>query len=207
MELEKALLQNIQSEHVEKIHLFVDDDLSRETLNGERFNSDKINIIGIRKQPIYSDLFTYANTLVDKLCMITNSDIWVHSVEDARLLDNMPKNHVYSLTRHEYNMSSPLIDDYRGSHDVFIFHAPINQDMIKHIQHPQNEWGSENVMLYELLRHGYTVLNPCRQLKIVHEHASNERNSDRVRLNRGGYDVDGIYKIRSAKVPPSRIEL
>ena len=206
-ELEKALIKNIQSEYIERIHLFIDDDVSLEKLKDEKFATDKIEIIKICKQPLYSDLVSYANLLVNKLCFIANSDIWINSVENIRLLNDMKKCEIYALTRYESDMTSPLIDKYQGSHDAFIFHSPIPESIIKHIQFPQNVWGSENVLLYEVNKLKYIIKNPCFQIKIVHEHMSNERNKDRIRINRGDIDGDGIYKCRSHHIVPSKIEL
>jgi hypothetical protein len=184
----------------------VDDEVSCEKLKDETFASEKIEIIKIGPQPLYSDLVAYANTLTNKLCMIANSDIWLHSIDDIRLLRKMKSSEVYALTRYEADMTSPLIDGYCGSHDVFIFHSPIHESILKHIQFPQNVWGSENVLMYEIHKLHYTIRNPCRQIKIVHEHMSDERNNDRIRINLGDIDGDGVYKQRSHPgVPPSMI--
>uniref|UniRef100_A0A6C0E4G2 Glycosyltransferase n=1 Tax=viral metagenome TaxID=1070528 RepID=A0A6C0E4G2_9ZZZZ len=206
-ELEKTLIQNIQSEYIERIHLFIDDEISLNKLKDGNFATDKIEIIKICKQPLYSDLVSYANLLTNKLCIIANSDIWIDSIEDIRLLTDMKKFELYALTRYESDMTSPLINKYQGSHDAFIFHSPIPESIIKHIQFPQNVWGSENVLLYELNKFKYEIKNPCFQIKIVHEHMSNERKKDRIRINRGDIDGDGIYSRRSLCVAPSKIKL
>lgn len=206
LELEKALIKNIESEFILRIHLFVDDDVSRDTLQTHvSFQSDKIVIARMGPQPLYSDLFAYANTLpVGTVCMISNSDIWLKSVVDAKLLDYMRSQPtlMYSLTRYENDMTCPLIDMYRGSHDAFIFKSPIANSIFKHIKFPQNVWGSENVLLYEINKLKYTILNPCHQLKIVHEHHSNERNPGRKRINYGDHDGDGVFRRRSHLSPP-----
>lgn len=206
MDLERSLKNNIQSEYIERIHLFVDDDFALKRLESSEFLSDKIVIIGITQQPLYSDLVSYANTLPNKLCMISNSDIWLHSILNIDLLVNMSKSDIYALTRHESDMTSPLIDEYRGSHDVFIFHSPLCESIIKHIKFPQNVWGSENVLLYEFDKLKYNLSNPCRQIKIIHEHILDDRDENRERINRGDIDGDGIHRIRSHKVEPSMID-
>lgn len=203
-ELIKALKNNIQSEHIECIHLFVDNEIAHDILKKESLLSDKVLIINIGQQPLYSDLFSYANKLCDKLSMIANSDIWLYNIEDS-VLDKIQKNEIYALTRYESDMSSPLIDKYEGSHDAFIFHSPINESIIKHIKFPQNVWGSENVLMYEIIKLNYNILNPCRQIKIVHEHMSCERNEDRITINCGDIDGDGVFQVRSHMIAPSII--
>ena len=75
-ELIQALINNINSEIIEKIHLFIDDDDSLEKLNeikSKSNNSDKIVIIAIKKQPIYHDFFNYIlEKLPNNICMIIN---------------------------------------------------------------------------------------------------------------------------------------
>lgn len=136
--------------------------------------------------------------------MISNSDIWLKEIKKYNLINNLQQNNniVYALTRYEHDNSSPLIDNYEGSHDVFMFKSPINSNIIRRINHPQNVWGSENVLLYELQNFQYRIFNPCRSIIIVHEHKSGERNADRIRINCGDRYIDGKYNVRSHKVPP-----
>lgn len=204
-ELRKALDQNINSRYVECLHLFVDDKESYNYLE-KHYTGRKIIVIAVGKQPLYSDLFEYANKL-NKLCMITNSDIWLYTVENIHLINNMKNNDVFALTRHEYDLSKPFIDGYQGSHDAFIFRSPIDKNIIKHLKFPQNVWGSENVVLYELSKLKYKLYNPCIQIKIVHEHKTEERNADRPRINLGDIDGDGVFKVRTIFVKPKILNI
>lgn len=203
-ELDESLINNNNCIYISKIHLFLDNEECSEYLNKIINDRSKIVIIRIGNQPLYSDLFQYANTLPNEICMISNSDIWLKEIKKDYLINTLQQNSniVYSLTRYEHDNSCPLIDDYMGSHDVFMFKSPINSDIIRRINHPQNVWGSENVLLYELNKFGYRIYNPCRSIIIVHEHKSNERNDDRIRINNGDTYVDGQYNVRSLCVPP-----
>lgn len=115
--------------------------------------------------------------------MITNSDIYITDC-DINLLNQLDTNTVYALTRHEYDLSCPLIDKYQGSHDAFIFMSPINDIFLKNVQHVQCVWGSENVLLYELSKANIKLFNPCKQIKIIHLHKSELRESNRIRINK-----------------------
>jgi hypothetical protein len=203
-ELEKALVLNIANKAIRKIHLFVDNEAAQTWLQ-TRFKSAKISVVRVGPQPLYADIFAFANTLpAGTVCAISNADIWLKAFSDMRLVEMIrvtPKQ-MFALTRYESDMTSPLIDTYRGSHDTFIFASPIDTSILKHIRFPQNVWGSENVLLYEMKKLGFTVLNPCRQLQIVHEHVSEERNPGRERINFGDYDGDGVFKRRSEFSPP-----
>jgi hypothetical protein len=186
-ELKTALNKNLESHLIEKVHLFVDDNLALEYIT--QLNSPKIVVIAVCKQPMYSDLFTYATqNLAGKFCMITNSDIYLDKFTSNLYKHLEDQNTVYALTRYEHDMSCPLIKKYRGcySHDSFIFKSPLkNTNFISKIIHPQNVWGSENVLMIELHKCGIRIFNPCMQAVIVHLHKTELREPDRIRINGG----------------------
>jgi hypothetical protein len=179
-ELEQALVNNINSEHIEKIHLFVDNEQSHNKLLDiiNRTNTEKIHVIEIGKKPQYSDFFRYAiENLKNKISMVSNADIYFHEY-DARLLELLKNNRwAYALTRHEHDFSTPQMDYYVGSHDCYIFKPEdINEDIINHTQFYQNSGGIESRIIKAFCDQNIKVFNPCKQIKIVHLHASNLRN-------------------------------
>ncbi len=183
-ELIETLKKNLESNVISKIHLFIDNEDLIDFVKSFD-SSNKINIINFGKQPLYSDFFRYANeNLQDNLCLISNSDIYIHECDLDCL--NKLENNIFSLTRYEFDLSCPLIDNYQGSHDVFIFKSPINVNYEK-VSHVQNVWGSENSVIDMISENGYTVLNPCYQIKIVHLHSSQYRNDDRIRIPGGKF--------------------
>jgi hypothetical protein len=188
-ELEDCLRKNLESPLVSGIHLFVDDAraldkirwmISEGVIGGE--NGNKITVIGMQKQPQYSDLFLYAcQSLQGKVVMITNSDIYLAEC-DLGVLSGI-SDHIFALTRYEHDFSSPLIEIMKqerwGSHDAFLFQSPLKKlalkDFIPKIRHYQNRWGSEDIVIQVLLEYGYQIYNPCYEIKIVHLHASGLR--------------------------------
>jgi DNA repair protein RadC len=84
-ELISALRNNLLSQFVQQIHLFIDDNesfLRIKTLFSEFINNGKIYIIEIGKKPLYSDLFKYAiENLTNKICFVTNSDIYIENCD------------------------------------------------------------------------------------------------------------------------------
>lgn len=83
---------------------------------------------------------------------------------------------------------APLIDDYRGSHDAFVFHpAAISDRFLSRVDHPQNAYQSENIVIHEFemeiqqkdLKSGgdvHKLLNPSKSFfRIAHRHASEVR--------------------------------
>jgi hypothetical protein len=187
IELQTALLKNVESESVAKIHLFVDNEEAVQLLGVLTNNSDKICIISIGKQPMYYDFFNYILThLPNHICMITNADIYLHTLNDDLINRLVTERYVYALTRYEEDMSHILIDHMFENYDCYIFNSAFLHESIldKNLQYYQNSLGIETRVVTSLFNNGFKILNPCYQLKIVHLHKSNLRNyKDAVYLN------------------------
>ncbi len=180
VELVKCLNENIRCPYIKKIHLFIDGK-DIDYFKSINFQSDKIVIVSFNGQPKYIDFFKYSSKLDNELCMISNTDIYVKHVEDG-ILDILDDNLIYTLTRHEFNNTKPLINKYQGSHDCFIFKAPLKEELYDEVNIFQNIPGSEAIVIMALSNLGYHLYNPCLQIKIVHEHASGIRNYKGNRL-------------------------
>jgi hypothetical protein len=195
-EFNSTLIKNLESPFIKKIHLFIEDEYSLSILNNIIKNNivynNKIIIIKFNKQPMYSDFFNYSfNNLKEEIVMIANSDIYLDKC-DNYLLNKyiLQKNNVFSLTRYENENDKPLIDKYEGSHDAYIFKSPLNNDISTRSNFTQNNWGSENLVNSLIIKNNYTILNPCFQIKIIHNHATQYRNEDRKRINNKDYMHD-----------------
>jgi hypothetical protein len=204
-ELETCLLNNLSSPFVEKIHLFVDDNESLERLNILSNNSEKVVIIEVGKKPKYNDFFRYIlENVKDKICMITNSDIFLLECDNNLIEKLKDTKMVYALTRYEKNMTHPLIDFYCGSHDCYIFNSSFITETIlsnEHVDFYQNFPGIETRVIKALNDEGLTAYNPCFQIKIVHLHETQLRNHGQwIGLHRCG-DWD-FHKKSCWWVPP-----
>lgn len=179
IELTQSLENNLNSGFVEKIHLFVDDKEAFDKLNNLSINTDKIVVIEVGKKPKYNDFFRYIiDNLKNKICMIINADIFLLEC-DLNLIEKIKENKImYALTRYEHDMSHPLITNYNGSHDSYIFDSSfIDENIINsHTDFYQNYTGIETHIIKTFCDSGFTVFNPCRQIKIVHLHMSTLRN-------------------------------
>jgi hypothetical protein len=212
MELTATLLKNVESPIIEKIHLFIDDVDALNILISLTKHTDKISIIEGYKKPLYSDFFRYIlKNVKGKLCMITNADIYISSYEE-QLLKALYKNKwVYALTRHEHDMSCPLIDRYFGSHDCYIFNSEfIDASIInyKFTEFYQNLVGIESRIISAFIELNFTAYNPCKQIQIVHLHESNFRTwnvEDWVGLHPLN-DDDALFN-SCWYVPPKNLEL
>ena len=103
---------------------------------------------------------------------------------------------MYALTRHPVNCSASYASahcgegyPYIGSHDIFVFYVrgDITADKLAELDVPPNSSGMENVLLWIFKeRLGYKVLNPCKVLKVYHQHCIPVRDNWRKRINRNG---------------------
>lgn len=208
-ELETCLVNNISSNFVEKIHLFVDDEDSERRLKEISNNSEKIVVIEIKKKPKYSDFFKYIiNNLNNKICMITNSDIYLSKC-DTNLIDKLKEERiVYALTRHEHDNSCPQIDNYLGSHDCYIFNSSFIQETIIniHTNFYQNISGIESHIIKNFCDNNFIVKNPCKQIKIVHLHETQLRNYGNEWIGLHNYGDDDFFIKQKWCVPPCVIK-
>jgi hypothetical protein len=110
--------------------------------------------------------------------MITNADIFLYECDNNLLENVINTNTAYALTRYEYNMSCPLINNYQGSHDCYIFNSKFIDDKIinENTNFYQNFNGIETRIIKSLCDCGLKVYNPCYQIKIIHLHYSGIRN-------------------------------
>eukprot|EP00758_Cryptobia_borreli_P003653 Tbor_TRINITY_DN3893_c0_g1::TRINITY_DN3893_c0_g1_i1::g.5629::m.5629 len=149
------------------------------------------------EQPLYSDLFEYANRyLKGQIVMVCNADIFVKDpwfqFEDIKKVflksEADEKKLVLGLTRYEndHTMEAPLIDDYQGSHDAFVFKSPIQASpkgvcnascpFLNGVKHRQNCYKAENIVIHELIHTcNATVVNPCKDVRIFHKHEAHLR--------------------------------
>ena len=207
-EIISALLNNIDCDIVEKIHLFVDDEDALNKLN-KIAGSDKIKVVGILKRPKYNDFFNYIlDNIPDKICMITNSDIYIKEY-DRRLLEMLDDNkYLFTLTRHEHDLSCYWAENYYGSHDCYIFNSKfLDKNIInEHTDFNQNLPGIENQIISSFCKNGFKAFNPCYQIKIVHLHKSDLRsydsNKDFVGIPCGDYNG---FRCQIYCVPPCHL--
>lgn len=213
-ELIQALMNNLNSDIIKKIHLFIDENDTLEKLNeikSNNINSDKIVIIYINKQPTYHDFFNYSlNNLPNQICMISNSDIYLN-LYDINLINLLNyEKYCYALTRYEHDMKNPLIDNYLGSHDCYIFNSKFldNRIICENTNFKQNLPGIETRIIKSFCDLNYKVFNPCKQIKIVHLHKTNLRNyniNNWIGLHK--YGDNETFKNSCWCIPPSILSL
>lgn len=108
VELDYAFVRNVNNKNIDKIHVLIEGSqivIPNDTANeiGER-----IKVVQVEKQPLYSDFFTYANKNLNKqIVIIQNNDIFWPE-ESAKLLkESLRPGMVFALSRHNNVTSEP----------------------------------------------------------------------------------------------------
>jgi len=202
-ELEYTLMQNLNKEFVDEIHLFIEEkdyELFCRSNFVQNDNYHKIHCVKKNNQPTYPDLLNYCSTMKNKICCICNSDIEISiDKNEENIFNNLHNNPtLFLLSRHEYDMSSPQITNYQGSHDALIFHSDtllnallnaLNNNIdLSFINYIQNTSGIEALLIiFFIEKLNYKLLNPCLQIKLIHHHKSNIRLWNTGNKNPVGY--------------------
>ena len=194
-----ALTSNLRNPLIKRLHTFITPNDYR-TLANSNFrnepNKAKIKFILKEGQPTYSELFHYATTIESAVCCICNSDISVEGEETV--VEDLTKrlkssSLAYFLTRHEVDRSCPLINNFGGSHDAFIFDSENLRKTLKpehfdEINYVQNTPGIEAVLtIFFIEKLHYFIQNPCYQIKLIHHHNSNVREWEKLGKKPIGY--------------------
>jgi len=201
-ELITTLKKNLSKQFIHKIHLYITETDYKKFINSDFKNDknyDKIDFIIKNYQPKYKELFEVACEYNDKIIAICNSDI-EFSISNLDILNKLDDS-CYFLTRHEYDMTHPLITNFGGSHDAFIFKSDILKDKIKnkdlsYIDYIQNTPGIEALLtIFCIEKLNYKILNPCFEIKLLHHHKSAYRtyNSAKPIGYTWPYPLGGIY--------------
>ena len=96
------------------------------------------------------------------------------------LESNISNDILIALTRHEHTEENhpvctintcPLIWNYMGSHDTFIFRTPVPKNFpFETLNYHQNVYGGETFFMKAWRDSGKTLFNPCFDIRIFHRH-------------------------------------
>ena len=207
-EVEETLQRNLNNPLVAAVHLLINQQLAEQRLNQLNFhNKHKLVVHYIKALPRYRDFFKYASDrLRNEVVIVMNMDIYLgEGFDELNKTFLVNQNVAYALTRHgrqekRCNMGKNAgycETGYIGSHDAFIFvlNRRLEESVLSEFDYEMHVYGGENVLLWVLRnRMQKKLFNPCKYLKIYHNHCVNIHSSVRTRINKKG---------KSAWVPPS----
>ena len=197
-ELSDCLENNLQRKDVCSVYLLSTCSAAESVWFVNRLNlnnNHKISIITTKngsKVVTYKMAFKFISTfLVNRPAMFINSDTYLGAGFDRIDPKYMRDNRIfYALTRTMsercptagFHCGKP----YVGSHDGWLFvpTEPFPQATLDLLDFSQIDNGVESVFMW-ILHHKlkYKLLNPCKQLKLIHVHCAPVRPTERRRIN------------------------
>jgi len=191
-ELETTLSININNSYIDKIHLLIEPKQLKLFDNYDflPIQSNKIILVPVMEQPTYQKLFQYGNEImknnINMIIVIQNSDIVC--TDSIRYAVCIKENEIFALSRYERPCGStefPALqcNQYQDSHDLFIFKSQIPEVITNELKFTQNHWGAENLVIYQLKKNGFNVVNPCYTIQCVHNHCSNQKHTPEQRID------------------------
>ena len=185
-EIAECFLRNLHHPLIETLHLLCDSEEAiafYKALATEHNLLQKCVFVSHGKQPTYADFLQYVNKAIpdNHIVCIQNSDIYIdHEVSKEFLEKTVDTKTFVALTRHEHTDEShtecsvktcPLIWDYMGSHDTFLFRTPVPPTFsLSSLHYHQNVYGGETVFMKAFQDAGLTLMNPCFDIRIFHRH-------------------------------------
>jgi len=134
------------------------------------------SVLGVR--PTFNDFFTYMDKphFSDSINVLTNSDIFF---EDLQLLKDFysvtkDRKHCLALSRWDATSNGYVHFDRADSQDTWVFYG--NPNIRTSIDFTMGVAGCDNRLAYEIQQCGYSVSNPSKTIKSLHQHESNIRN-------------------------------
>lgn len=215
--IEKALSNHINNEKVRQIHVLTE---SKPEVLNEHFKhifDNKVQVIECEKRPTFSDLITHSNGLIENKLVphvaVINGDV---SFENSTAIERvckafkqakLPINSIFALSRYE-NINGSLkmclkldngLPNYLSA-DAWIFNKPclVNYDLFYHM----GQMNCDLMLASDLIASGYTLLNPCLDVKIVHHENELKSDSFYEAENSKQNTIDAQYKFIASRVNP-----
>lgn len=131
-------------------------------------------VVIVKGRPTFSELFALTKDYPNDINCFCNSDIYFQNIE---LLQKLQPNECYAITRNDLVSNSRI--NFQ-SQDAWCFNGvvkDINADF------HQGKWGCDNRLAHEIKEAGYTLINPCNQINLVHLHKVDNRVQERTKEN------------------------
>ncbi|XP_068712173.1 uncharacterized protein [Montipora capricornis] len=209
-----CLQRNLLNPHVEAIHILFGSLEEPAFIKALRLRMDwKLVFHFLGRRMRYKDAFGYAShVLIRKNTMLMNADNYIDTGFEHLDETSLGNKTMYALTRHETaeNVRRCGVTDfcgptakYIGSHDAFLFRllAPLSREFLDKVDYFTNMDGIEQVLMFNLRKYErFTIKNPCRILRIVHQHCGDFRKYSERTIQ--GVRVDHYLKISRDHLAP-----
>jgi capsular polysaccharide biosynthesis protein len=200
-EILECLTYNSNLHWVDSVFLFAESGAAPQAKT-----ASKVRFIPTDNRLSFGDIFSHlinSGLSDDTIIIIANSDIFLDA-SLPRILEGLSNNDFISLTRYETRHARTpfMAEQFRGrtmsaSQDVWIFKAAI----LKNLPAKDNPGlplgipGCENILASFIHRQGVNVVNPCLDIRVIHNHNSEQRSYTEDSRLRGLYAFPCIQTV------------
>jgi hypothetical protein len=183
-EFRQCLERNLANEHLEEVHLFVEEPVGAGLLLAQDLlpAHPKLRLHDHGRRLTFRDLFDHANRLPGRTIVIANADIYFDETL-ALLADRALEGRLLCLSRWDRRADGALrLHDHSLSQDAWIFQAPMRPlacDFSLGVP------ACDNRLAFEAARAGLALSNPCHDIRAIHLHTSGVRRYRRSQRLRG----------------------
>lgn len=153
-----CLEKNIENPLIENIIILCEDSIPS-------FMYKKMEIVPLNRRPTYKDYFNFANQRNFEYTIVANADIYFNTTLGR--IKKLKENEVFALSRWDVTEKGLVLFNRADSQDVWMFKGKI-KDIVSEFQ--LGRLGCDNRLAYELLKAGYLVKNPSKEIQCCHVH-------------------------------------
>ena len=178
-EIDRCLFININNKHIKKIYLLTNQKYDKSIVNNKKI----IQVIVSEDENYklkYNDAIRFINdNLKDKICILSNSDIYFDN-SLSKITKDIIQNNFFGILRYDEDIDGnkkifTFFDEPRSdSQDCWIFQSPLKVDYDK-INFQFGTLGCDNIFASVVNDIGLHVSNPCYDIIITHVHLTNLR--------------------------------
>jgi hypothetical protein len=185
-EVDRCLWMNIANPKINKIYLFLDDELEIEKVIN-KFGHTKLNLISLGRRPTYKDWIIWSESLSEsQISIFANSDIYFDQTIEK--FEHVKENSLICLSRYNFRNNNWFLQEQpEWSQDVW---AIKSNQIISFKDQLNIEIGRpscDNKMACVFAINGWDLFNPYREIKCFHFHRSIHRDYKKHSANYAGF--------------------
>lgn len=179
-EIDLCLERNVDCPHVDRIIVLIDDD------SEPPVQSERIEVVRLSERPRYSDWISLSDSLPEgTLSLLANSDIYFDDSLARLSAVISDENTFMALSRYDPDGHELRIrSDPHWTQDTWgyrVSRSAMDHNFRRALSVPLGVPRCDNKVAYAFAIRGWKIVNPCRFVRSIHVHDSNERGYDKKR--------------------------
>lgn len=179
-EIDLCLRVNVDCPHVDRIVVLIDDD------SEPPIDSSRIDVVRLKERPKYSDWVSLSDSLPEgTISLLANSDIYFDGSLTHLSSAISDDNTFMALSRYDPDGQDWKIrSNPHWTQDTWgyrVSRSKMDQNFLRSLSVPLGVPRCDNKVAYAFAIRGWKIVNPCRFVRSVHVHDTNERGYDKKR--------------------------